>query len=282
LGEQCLLLTGGFDISVGSTMSLTVVVASFVATSSSAPGALPGLLVCLAVGIGVGLVNGFIVLVLEVNAIIATIATLGVVSGLAILLRGAPGGTISPGLTGALDHQVGFLPVAFLIVVVLAVIGELWRVRASGGLSVQAVGLRPEAARRSGIRVDLVTFCGYVVCGLCAAIAGVFLSVQVGSGSNAVGQGYALTAFTACFVGGASLAGGRGSFVGTVLGAVFLAMLTNITPLVNIPDATAQIATGAITVVAVLAYSVRRGPTTSRRSTAIGVGVESATAAGEG
>ena len=129
-------------------------------------------------------------------------------------------------------------------------------------LSVQAAGLGEESARRNGIRVNRLKIACYIACAAIAALAGVFLAVQVGTGSNSVGASYALPAFAACFIGGARLTGGKGSFVGALLGAVFLTMLTNIGPLLNLPDATSQIAVGALTIVAVIAYAVtsRRGP----------------------
>jgi ribose transport system ATP-binding protein len=269
LGQQLLLLAGGFDISVGSNMSLAVVIMSFLGTSTSALGAVPGVLACLAAGVAIGILNAFIVRVLEVNAVIATIATLGIIQGVAILLRNGPGGVISPGLTSALASQAGFLPVAFLVVIILAVLAEFWRVRATGGLFVQAGGLDEESARRNGIRVNRVKIACYIACAIIAALAGVFLAVQVGTGSNAVGASYALPAFAACFIGGARLTGGKGSFVGALLGAVFLTMLTNIGPLLNLPDATSQIAAGILTIVAVIAYAVtgRRGTQVQPAST---------------
>lgn len=268
LGQQLLLVAGGFDISIGSNMSLTVVIMSYLATSTSALGSVPGLVVCVAVGAGIGLLNGLIVRILEVNAVIATIATLGIVQGVAILLRNGPGGTISLGLSSALGVQAGFMPIAFLVVAAMAVLAEVWRLRASGGLSVQASGLSEESARRNGVRVNRLKLAAYVGCGLVASVAGIFLGVQVGTGSNAVGASYALPAFAACFIGGARLTGGKGSFVGALLGATFLTMLTNVAPLINIPDATGQIAAGVLTVVAVIAYTAnqRQGPARAART----------------
>jgi ribose transport system ATP-binding protein len=266
IGQQAALLASEFDIAVGSTMSLTVVLLSFFATGSSLVSTIPGLLAVLAVGVLIGLGHAFIVRVLKVSAIIGTIATLSIISGLAIILRPAPGGIISSGLTSTLNAQVGFIPVFFIVLVVAAVLADLWRVRTTSGLTYRATGLMEESSRRSGATVNRIKVTAYVTCAVLAVVAGIFLSVQVGIGSNAVGAGFPLLAFTACFLGGASITGGKGSFFGALLGAVFLTMLTNITPLVNINTAVAQTVTGALTILAVAAYSIQFGGR-RRRST---------------
>jgi ribose transport system ATP-binding protein len=257
LGEQFCLLTGGFDISVGSTMSLSVVVASFIITSGSLAGVVLPVIAVIGIGIVVGVVNGIIIRVLNINALIGTIATLGMIQGIAIGLRPTETGVIGQGLTTLLQKQVGFMPIAFIVAVAIAVAADAWMMRTSSGLATRASGRAEEMTRRNGIRVNLVKFGGYMVCGGMAAIAGLFLAVQVGVGDSTAGADYALPAFAACFIGGASLIGGRVSFVGALLGATFLGLLTNVAPLINIPDATTQIITGALTIVAIIAYSIR-------------------------
>jgi ribose transport system ATP-binding protein len=258
IGQQVALLSAEFDIAVGSTMSLTVVLLSYWATGTSTGSALPGIVGVLLVGVLIGLVHVFIVRVLKVSAIIATIGTLGIISGLAIVIRNQPGGLISTGLATTLNKQVGFIPIAFIVVVVAALLADFWRVRTTSGLTLRATGLMEESSRRTGAQVTRIKISAYVLCAVLAVVAGIFLSAQVGIGSNAVGAGYPLLAFTACFLGGASMSGGKGSFFGALLGALFLSMLTNITPLVNINDAVAQTVTGVLTILAVAAYSFRR------------------------
>jgi ribose transport system ATP-binding protein len=97
---------------------------------------------------------------------------------------------------------------------------------------------------------------GLLVCAFGAVVAGVFLASLTGIGSNSVGAGYALPCFAAAFLGGAVMTGGRGSFIGAVLGAIFLALLDNVTPLLNIPNATQQTLYGAILLIAVGTYAV--------------------------
>ena len=268
LGQQALLIAGGFDISVGSTMSLTVVIASFVVTAETLAGSIPGILLCLAVGVAVGLLNGSIVRLLGVSPIITTIATLGILQGIALLLRPEPGGPIGLGLSDAVNAKIGFMPVAFLVVIAAALIAELALRGSNPGLTARATGLSEEASRRTGIRIELVKFGAYVLCAVVAVIAGLLLAAQVGIGQATVGAGYPLTAFTACFLGGAVLTGGRGSFVGALLGAVFLSLLVNITPLLSLPDATSRVVTGVLTIVAVLVYSLGERASTRLRASA--------------
>jgi ribose transport system ATP-binding protein len=254
-GQQFALLTAGFDISVGSAMSLVVVVASFWVTSDSIGGSLLGLVGCLAVGVGIGLFNGFIVRVVGINAIVATIATFGMIHGLAILLRPQPEGTISLDLTDLLNAQIGPVPIFLIVLIALAVVAEVWLRMTTSGLKWRAAGLDEEASRRTGLPVQRIKIGAYVMTALLAAVAGLLLAVQVGIGDNNVGAGYALPSFTACFLGGAALTGGRGSFVGVMVGALFLSLLTNATPLIDVPDATSQVVTGVLTIVAVVAYA---------------------------
>ncbi len=264
LGEQVALFTGGVDISIGAAMTVSVILASALVTQTSLLGSVPGILICIAAGVGLGLINAFVILGLRVHPIIATIATMGILEGVSILARPSPGGLVGTGLISVMSHQLGFLPVAFVVVVVIVILAEVWLRRTPAGLTLRAVGLADEASRRTGVRVRLICFSSYVICSVIAMVAGLALAAQVGVGSNDVGSTYTLTAFTACFLGGALLTGGRGSFVGTVLGALLLGIMTNVVPLLNLPSATAQIVTGVITIVAVLAYSITRSAGSGR------------------
>ncbi|MFL5843515.1 MAG: ATP-binding cassette domain-containing protein [Solirubrobacteraceae bacterium] len=256
LGQQSALISGGFDISIGSSMTLGVILASFWVTQDTLVASIPGILLALLVGVGVGLLNAFIIRGLGVSPIIATIGTLGVLNGIGILLRPEPGGIVGTGISDALNKQVGFIPISFLGVVAVAVLCEMWLRATSAGLSVRATGLSEEAARRTGIQVERIKVGAYVFCAVLAVTAGLFLAVQVAVGQNGIASTYALPAFTACFLGGAALTGGRGSFVGAVLGAVFLTLLVNVTPLLELNSAWADTATGVLTILAVVAYSL--------------------------
>ncbi len=258
IGQQVALLARGFDISVGAMMSLTVVMASFSITSESLAAIIPGLLLVLALGCTVGLVNGFVVRVLNVNAIIATIGMLGILNGIALMRRPEPGGLISPQLTTLLLGQIGFVPVAFVVIVLVAVGAQVALLHTGAGLELRATGFNEEAANRLGVRVTAIKIGAFAACSTIAAVAGLFLAAQTGIGSPGIGDSYALLSIAACVIGGASLGGGRGSFVGCLVAGVFLSLLVNIAPLLQLSPSYSQLITGLLTLLAVLAYTLNR------------------------
>jgi ribose transport system ATP-binding protein len=136
---------------------------------------------------------------------------------------------------------------------VLAVVWDLWLYRSRRGLAVRAVGLDETSARRLGTNTGLVVFAAFVVCSLMAVVAGFFSAALIQTGSPIIG-GYALQSIVAAVLGGASLAGGRGSFVGALLGALFLSLILNVLPLLQQPTEYGQIAIGVLTLVALVVY----------------------------
>ncbi|MEU5046886.1 ATP-binding cassette domain-containing protein [Streptomyces griseorubiginosus] len=264
IGQQVTMMSGLLDISVGSTMSLTVVLASMTLSDLRPSSVLATLgLLALAVAV-VGGFNSLLIEVLKVTPIVATVATMGIVQGIAIVLRPQPAGTIAPQLVSLVSQGIGFVPAAFIGLVAIALAMEFWLHRARRGLALRAVGFDGESSRRVGERVSAVRVASLLVCALGAVIGGVFLASQTGLGSNDVGAGYVLPCFAAVFLGGAVLSGGRGSFIGALLGALFLGLLNNVTPLLNIPDAWQQIIYGAILLFAIASY-VTLERTRSRR-----------------
>jgi ribose transport system ATP-binding protein len=210
----------------------------------------------LLVAAAIGGFNALLIGWLKINAVVATIATMGIVQGIAIVLRPTPGGVIAPDLGTAVSLGVAFVPAPFIVLVVLTIALELWLYRSRSGLAVRGVGFNPEASRRIGRRVGVVRASGLLVAALGAVVGGILLASQTGIGSNSVGATYSLPAFAAVFLGGAVMTGGRGSFVGALLGAVFLSLLDNVTPLLNIPNATEQVIYGIILLVAVSGYTL--------------------------
>lgn len=254
LGQTNALLVGGFDISVGALVTLCVVTASFTMTAGSAWYILlPGALALLGVGLATGLLNATLVRVIGLPSIIATLGTLSILQGVSLLLRDHPEGTISTEFANAMLTSVGFMPIAFIGVVVLAVLWDLWLYRSRGGLAVRAVGLDETSARRLGGNAGRVVFTAFVVCSLMAAVAGFFSASLIQTGSPIIG-GYALQSIVAAVLGGASLAGGRGSFVGAVLAALFLSLILNVLPLLQQPTEYGQIAIGGLTLLALIVY----------------------------
>lgn len=255
LGQQFVMVSGLFDISIGSTMSLAVVLVSMTLPDLSASSIAVTAVVLLVAVVAVGGTNSMLIVGLRVNPVVATVATTSIIQGIAILLRPEVAGVIAPDLVSLVARGIGFIPVAFIGLVVVAVAMELWLYRGRRGLALRAVGFDAESSLRVGERVPRVRTVALMVCALGAVVGGVFLASQTGMGSNAVGAGYALPCFAAVFLGGAVMTGGRGSFIGAVLGALFIALIQNVSPLLNIPAASQQILYGLILVVAIAAYA---------------------------
>jgi ribose transport system ATP-binding protein len=250
------LMVRGFDISVGSLMSLTVVLASFIIADQMGPGLLiQGAALCLLAGVIVGLVNGVMVRFIGVNPVITTIATLSILQGLALYGRPSPSGAISQDFMDFLRVGVGFVPLSFFVILALAGLGDFWLYGTRSGLRLRAVGFREEAAKRNGVRIDIVHLRAYLLSGLLAVLAGFFLSSEVGFGHPTVGSSYTLTSIAAAVLGGAALTGGRGSFVGAILGALFFTLTINIITLLGMNTGAGIIISGALTLFAVLLYS---------------------------
>jgi len=181
---------------------------------------------------------------------------LGIVQGIAIVLRPTPAGVIAPSLGQGFDMGIWFIPTPFLVLVALAIALEMWLYRSRKGLALRGVGFNAESSRRVGWPVGVIRSGALLVCALGAVIGGIFLAAQTGVGSNNLGASYALPCFAAVFLGGAVMTGGRGSFIGALLGALFLSLLNDVTPLLNIQTAWSQTIYGAILLIAVAMYAI--------------------------
>jgi ribose transport system ATP-binding protein len=256
LAQFNVLMVRGFDISVGALMSLTVVLASFIIAAGLGPSQLTlGILACLVVGVAVGLTNGSLVRYVGINSVITTIAMLSVLQGFALFGRPSPFGTISTDFTGFLKMRVGFAPLSFFVILAAAAAGDFWLHFTRSGLRLRAVGFREEAAKRNGVRINFVQVRAYLLSAVLAVLAGFFLSSEVGFGHPTVGSSYTLTSIAAAVLGGAALTGGRGSFVGAVLGALFFTLTVNIITLLGLNTGAGIIISGALTLFAVMLYS---------------------------
>jgi len=255
LGQTCALLVGGFDVSVAALTTFCVVVASYTMPYDKSGWALvPGGLVLVAVGLGTGIFNAVIIRVLKLPSIIATLGTFSILEGASLLLRDHPEGPIASGAIDGLTKSVSFVPIAFIAVVVLAVLGDFWLYRTRTGLALRAVGLDETSSRRLGMATGRMVFLAFVLCSLMASLAGFYLAAQVQIGSPLIGN-YGLESIAAAVLGGASLAGGRGSFVGALLAALFLSLIDNVLPLFHQPTEYSQMTIGILILVALVLYS---------------------------
>jgi ribose transport system permease protein len=264
IGMTFVITAGGIDLSVGSVLGLASVWATTLATQQY--GWVVMVVCALAVGTGAGIVNGVLIAYGRVVAFIATLAMLVAARGLAELI--AQRRTQLVDVQGFEDTFKGDLlgvPKIVWIFAVVAVAGWFLLNRTTFGRRTVAVGGNPEAARLAGIRVKRHTMYLYALAGLAAGIAAVMMLARTGAGSSTNGLYYELDAIAAVVVGGTLLSGGRGTIVGTVLGVLIFATLTNLFIQNNLDSSVQQIAKGAIIVVAVLLQ--QRFTTRTSRST---------------
>jgi len=254
IGQTNALLVGGFDVSVAALITMCVVTASFTLKPDETTLSLfLGALAIVGVGVATGVFNATLIRILRLPSIIATLGTLSILEGASLLLRNAPEGEINSSVIDALNTSIGFMPVAFVGVVLLVVLADLWLYRTRTGMAVRAVGLDETSGRRLGISTGVVIFLAFVVCSVMASIAGFYSAAEVQIGSPIIGD-YALTSIAAAVLGGASLAGGRGSFVGTLLAALFLSLINNVLPLFQQPAEYAQMTIGVLILLALVLY----------------------------
>lgn len=255
LGQTCALIVGGFDVSVATLMTFCVVVASFTISFETSGWALfPGALVILGVGLATGIFNALLICVLKLPSIIATLGTFSILQGASLLLRDHPEGAISSDVIDRLTTSVDFVPIAFIAVVVLAILGDLVLYRTRTGLALRAVGLDETSSRRLGMATGRMVFLAFVLCSLMASLAGLYLAAQVQIGSPIVDLSFSLESIACAVLGGASLAGGRGSFVGALLAALFLSLIDNVLPLFRQPTEYAQMTIGVLILLALVLY----------------------------
>lgn len=257
IAQYFVLLVGGIDVSVGATMSLSVVVMSFLVDPDDVFASFGfALLVSLVLGSLVGVINAWLVEKMKLMAVIATIATLGIVSGIALTLRPTPAGPISYELLTALGRSFGVIPYALLGLIAVVVVGDVVLRRTGLGLRVRAVGINGVFANRLGIRAVRIRSGAYLICGIFAALGGVLLAAQVGIGDARVGEAYTLYAIAAPVIGGASLLGGRGTLVGALLGSLMIALLLTLATTLRISQGANLLFIGLVTLLALLTYAL--------------------------
>ena len=232
------LLVGYLDLSVGGMIGLGVVVASFlIGAEASVPQILIGVGVILLCGVALGLVNAGLIRGLKIPSIIATLATLSILDGISLTMRPTAQGVISPDLVSVLTTSIGPIPVAFIVVVVGAGLADLWLHASGSGLELRAVGFDERSAKRGGVSTSWLRVRALVLAAVLAAVASFFVMARSPIGNATIGSTFALNSITAAVLGGASLAGGRATFLGSTVAAVLLALIITVLPYLGLsPD----------------------------------------------
>lgn len=257
VAQTLVLLTGGFDLSVGASVAFTSIMTSTVVLAyktDPTTGIILGTLVGLGVATLIGAVNGAIVARFSVSPFIVTLAMMSVVNGVALIKSG---GVPVFGLPAQFKEtlftaRVAGIPVPWMVTILLVAImffvlhwtrlGRYW----------YAVGGNAEAARLSGVAVRWYLFLAYVVTGLVTGITGVMLTARVGSGEPNLGSTMPLESIAAAVLGGVSIRGGQGSLWGAILGAIFLVFLRNGMDLMGVSSYVQMVVTGSLLIFAII------------------------------
>jgi ribose transport system permease protein len=257
IGETIVVMTGGFDLSVGAALSVVNVVLATHAWGSTG-GQIAMIPVGIGVGVGLGAVNGLLVAVLRIPSIAATLATSFFWGGVALLILSQPGGTIPLDFVTWFTADWGSVPSATAVLLFAA---AAWLVlkRTRFGRSLYSVGGNRTAAAINGIHVRRTLLGAYAVSGFFYGLAGVFLSAESASGDPNIGAPLLLTVFAAVVVGGTPFGGGRGDALGSIAGAFILTMIANVLFALGVSSFYTNIFNGGVLVVAVLASSLTTG-----------------------
>jgi ribose/xylose/arabinose/galactoside ABC-type transport system permease subunit len=259
VGATFIIITGGIDLSVGSNVALSGMVAATLV--SSGLDGLTGVLVAILVATAVGAFNGASVTLLRLAPFIVTLAVLGMGRGLTLQISGGESVYDLPrAFTWLGGGTVVGIPVPVIMTVVVFAIGYLVLSRTTFGHQVYAVGGNREAARLAGIRDRRVLFAVYAIAGLCAGIAAITLVGRLGSATPTAATGLELQVIAAVVIGGTSLFGGKGSLAGTFVGVLLIGVINNGLTLLNVSPFWVQFMQGLLIFLAVLldSYNSRR------------------------
>lgn len=263
LGMTLVIATRGIDLSVGAVMAVTGAVTLTIIDGSENPESLGTVMVAMAigtaVGVALGLWNGFLVAVLQIQPIIATLVLMLAGRGVALLITGGFITTVNsdPLEFVASGYLLG-LPFAFFISVAVIATVALVERRTALGVLTEAVGINPEASRLAGVRSRGIIMGAYVVSGALAGVAGIVYSSNImAADANAAGDLIELYAILAVVLGGTSLVGGKFTIAGTVIGVLIIQTLESTILFLGVPSAQSPVFFAAVVVVVVLIQSPR-------------------------
>ncbi|MCP8617570.1 ABC transporter permease [Salirhabdus salicampi] len=265
LGVTFVIITAGIDLSVGTAMTLCSVMTAVFVVTWGLPTPL-GVLLGILTGALAGCLSGLAVAKMKIPSFIATLAMMMIAKGLALVISGTrpiyfsdtPGfseialGSIIPGLK---------IPNAVLIFFFMAIFGSIILSKTVIGRYTFAIGSNEEATRLSGVNVDRWKVIIYTIAGLFTGVAGVLMASRLNSAQPGLGMGYELEAIAAVVIGGTSLSGGKGTMVGTVIGALIMSVLTNGLRILSVPQEWQTVVVGIVIIFAVYADILRRRQT---------------------
>ncbi|HEX9044893.1 MAG TPA: ABC transporter permease [Candidatus Limnocylindrales bacterium] len=257
VAQAVVVIAGGIDLSIGSMMALTSVIAATAMDGQSGQFGVAVVLGVLVIGLVLGGVNGILVVATRVPDIVVTLAMAFVWAGCALLVRSAPGGSASDWFKELAVGSIGNEWIPRAAVALAIIVGVVWipLVRSRIGLSIYAIGSNQLAAFRSGVPVGRTKFVAYVLTGLFSALGGLALTASTGIGTPVAGP-YTLMSVAAVVLGGVSLAGGRGGVFGPIVAVVILQLVRTDMTFLNVNTNLAVVAQGVILIGVVMVGSL--------------------------
>jgi len=258
LGQLLVIITAGIDLSIGSILGLTSVLAAMMAKSGMVPEAV--VVLAIGLGTGLGLINGLLLTKLHLpHPFIPTLGMMNVARGLALVISGGfPISELPPRFRFWGAGTVAFIPTPVVVVLIIYGLFHLFLSRTTLGRDIYAIGGNPQAARLSGVPVDRRLTLVYALSGALAAVGAIVLTGRMNSGFPLAGVGAELDAIAAVIIGGASFFGGVGTVWGTLIGALIMGVLRNGLNLLNVSAYWQTVVIGAVIVVAVWIDVVRQ------------------------
>ncbi|MBQ9063934.1 MAG: ABC transporter permease [Blautia sp.] len=250
VGIMFAIITGGIDLSIGCTYAITGICVAWCTVHGVNP--FIAILLGLLIGAVLGAFNGFLVTGLKLQPFIATLGTMSLYRGIAYVVTGGIPVTSVPDSYRNIFNGKMFAGIRFyvLVMIVIFIVAYIILAKTRTGAYLYAVGGNEEAAKLSGVNVIKTKYVAYIVCGACAAIAGMIMLASLGSAEATAGTGYETNAIAAAAIGGTRMAGGRGSALGTFIGALMLAVLKVGMVVINVDSFWQYIVTGLIIIVA--------------------------------
>ena len=251
VGMTFVILTGGIDLSVGSTVAISGAFAASIIKSTN--NVFLAVLAAGIVGIVIGLINGLLISKGKLQAFIATLATMTIFRGATLVFtNGTPISKLPENFVNIGNGKLGFIPIPVIITVIVLVIAIYVLTQTRFGRYLYALGGNEDSARLSGINTTKIKTLVYVISGFASSIAGVIIASRIGSASPNAGTGFELDAIAAVVIGGTSLAGGEGRITGTLIGALIIGVLNNGLNLMNVSPFYQSIVKGLVILIAVL------------------------------
>ena len=252
IGMTLVLISAGIDLSVGSVLALACVSVGILMVNMGLP-VVPAIVLALCIGAVIGLVNGTIIVRFKTPPMIMTLGMMFMARGLVyITTKGLPIYPMPKNFQAIEQTVLLGIPTIVWLSVFLCIFFHLILTRTTFGRSVYAIGGNAAAAKLSGIPIGRVVASVYVISGMTAAITGIMMGSRLGSAQPSVGSGQEMIVIAACIVGGTSTFGGRGTILGTAIGAIFMNMLTNSMTLMRVDIYYQNLVVGAVLVLAVI------------------------------